>query len=78
MGRAAKHYGINFAIAIRGPNLFIKVWGRPLGGFGEFGGGETTIGVMSFLRYHHPRQGVIPPRGHLSVRVEEQRIPPIE
>ena len=43
----------------------------------EFGGGPTTLAVMSFLRYHHPRQGVIPPRGHLSVWVEEQKIPPL-
>lgn len=42
-----------------------------------FQDGEATIAVTSFLRYNHPRQGVIPPRGHLTVWVEEQKIPPV-
>jgi len=31
----------------------------------------------SFLRYNHPRHGLTPPRGHLSVRLEEQKLPPL-
>ena len=42
----------------------------------EFQGGEVTISVHSFLRYNNPR-GPIPPRGHLTVWMEEARIPPV-
>jgi len=43
----------------------------------EFKGGKVTIAVISFLRYSTPR-GPIPPSGHLSVWVEEARLPPLE
>jgi len=42
----------------------------------EFAGGPVTIGIHSFLRYNTPR-GPIPPRGHLSVWIEEAGIPPL-
>jgi len=42
----------------------------------EFRGGTATIAVISFLRHHHPRIKPYPPRGHLSVWLEEQKIPP--
>jgi hypothetical protein len=57
--------------------------GQPRGGHiytdfrKEFKGGKTTIAVITFLRYNHPRRGVQPPRGHLTVWMEEQKTPPI-
>jgi len=41
-------------------------------------GGKVTIAATSFLRYNHPRRGLMPPRGHFSLRVEEQKIPPVK
>jgi hypothetical protein len=43
----------------------------------EFKGGKVTLAATSFLRYNHPRDGVIPPRGHLTVWLEEMKIPPV-
>lgn len=40
-------------------------------------GGKVTIAATSFLRYNNPR-GIIPQRGHLSLWMEEARIPPVE
>lgn len=57
--------------------------GQPRGGYiytdfrNEFKGGKMTIAVMSFLRYNHPRRGAQPPRGHLTVWMEEQKTPPV-
>jgi len=57
--------------------------GQPRGGHiyadfrGEFKGGKVTIAATSFLRYNHPRQKPYPPRGHLTVWMEEQKIPPV-
>lgn len=42
----------------------------------HFEDGEVTIAVKSFLRYNQPRTEVYP-RGHISVWLEEQKIPPI-
>ena len=39
--------------------------------------GEITIALTSFLRYNHPRRGVQPASGHISVQIEEQKIPPL-
>ncbi len=56
--------------------------GQPRGGFiyndfrDEFKGGKVTIAAISFLRYNNPR-GVIPPRGHLTIWLEEMKIPPL-
>lgn len=41
-----------------------------------FQGGPVTIAVCSFLRYNNPR-GLIPPRGHISVWMEEAKTPPL-
>lgn len=55
---------------------------RPRGGHiyadfrDEFDGGEVTIAVKSFLQYH--KRSPIPPSGHLSVWLEEQKLPPLE
>ena len=39
-------------------------------------GGKVTIAATSFLRFNHPRQGIQPPRGHVSVWMEDMKIPP--
>ena len=41
----------------------------------EIKGGKVTLAVTSFLRYNHPRRGLQPPRGHLSLQIEEQKLP---
>jgi alpha-galactosidase len=57
--------------------------GQPRGGFiyndfrDEFKGGKVTIAATSFLRYNNPR-GIIPPRGHLTLWLEEMKIPPLD
>ncbi len=57
--------------------------GQPRGGHiyadfrNEFKGDKVTIAVMSFLRYNHPRRKPYPPRGHITVWMEEQKIPPM-
>ncbi len=43
----------------------------------EFQGGKVTIAATSFLRYNHPRIKPYPPRGHLTVWIEEQKVPPL-
>lgn len=42
----------------------------------ELAGGNVTIAATSFLRFNHPRFGIQPPRGHISVWLEEMKIPP--
>ena len=44
----------------------------------EFNGGKVTLAVTSFLRYNHPRRGLQPPRGHISLQIEEQKLPPLK
>lgn len=57
--------------------------GQPRGGhiysdfLPEFRDGKVTIAAKSFLRYNHPRTKPYPPSGHLSVWLEEQKIPPL-
>ena len=57
--------------------------GQPRGGFiyndfrDEFKGGKVTIAATSFLRYNNPR-GIIPPRGHLTLWMEEAKTPPLD
>lgn len=57
--------------------------GQPRGGHiyndfrDAFQGGRVTIAATSFLRYNHPRDGVIPPRGHFTLWMEEAKIPPL-
>ena len=57
-----------------------RAGGQPRGGHvyadlrGEFKGGKVTIAATSFLQF--AKQGAeIPPRGHLTVWIEEQKIP---
>ena len=42
-----------------------------------FQGGPVTLAVTSFLRYSHPRIKPYPPRGHISLAIEEQKLPPL-
>ena len=44
----------------------------------EFRGGKVTLAVTSFLRYNHPRRGIQPPSGHISLQIEEQKLPPLK
>jgi hypothetical protein len=56
--------------------------GQPRGGHiyndfrDEFKSGKVTIAATSFLRYNNPR-GIIPPCGHLTLWMEEAKIPPL-
>ncbi|MBT7981050.1 MAG: hypothetical protein HN584_00675 [Akkermansiaceae bacterium] len=44
----------------------------------EIKGGKVTLAVTSFLRYNHPRRGLQPPRGHLSLQIEKQKMPSLK
>ena len=44
----------------------------------DFRGGKVTLAVTSFLRYNHPRHGLQPPRGHISLQIEEQKLPSLK
>jgi hypothetical protein len=63
--------------------VFSRQGGQPRGSHiyadfrDEFKDGKVTIAATSFLRYNN-RSGVIPPRGHLTLWIEEQKIPPVE
>jgi len=83
--------GEGYAIYINGKLLAestvgvgMRQGGQPRGGHihadfrDEFKGGKVTIAATSFLRYNHPRHGVQPPRGHFTLWVEEQKIPPVK
>ncbi len=56
--------------------------GQPRGGYiyedlrPQLEDGKVIIAAKSFLRYNHPRHGVQPPRGHFSLQIEEQKLPP--
>ncbi len=56
--------------------------GQPRGGHiradfrDQFKGGKVTIAATSFLRYNHPRIKPYPPRGHFTLWIEEQKLPP--
>jgi hypothetical protein len=60
-----------------------RAGGQPRGGHiykdlrGEFKGGKVTIAATSFLQFNK-KGAVIPPRGHLSLWIEEQKIPPLD
>ena len=82
--------GEGFAIYVNGKLLAesktgvgMRQGGQPRGGHiytdfrSEFKGGKVTIAAMSFLRYNHPRKKPYPPRGHITVWMEEQKIPPV-
>ena len=81
--------GEGFAIYVNG-KLFAestagvgkRQGGQPRGGHvyadfrDEFKGGKVSIAATSFLRYNNPR-GPLPPRGHFSIWIEEQKVPPV-
>jgi len=89
-GAAHVNSGEGFAIYVNGKLLAkstvgvaVRQGGQPRGAHinkkfrGEFKNGQVTIAATSFLRYMHPRIKPYPPRGHLTLRVEQQKLPPI-
>ena len=89
-GSAHVNAGEGFAVYVNGKLLAQssagvgkRQGGQPRGGHiyadfrDEFKAGKVTIAATSFLRYNPPRHGVIPPRGHLTLWLEEQKIPPV-
>ena len=87
-GAAHVNSGEGYAIYVNGRLLSessvgvaVRQGGQPRGGHiyndirDEFTGGEVTIAATSFLRFNHPRFGIQPPRGHISLWIEEQKIP---
>ncbi len=90
-GSAHVNAGEGYAIYVNGKLLAqstagvgIRQGGQPRGGHiyndfrDEFKGGKVTIAATSFLRYNHPRIKPYPPRGHITLWMEEQKIPPVE
>ncbi len=90
-GAAHVNSGEGFAIYVNGKLLAestvgvaVRQGGQPRGAhiyqdfLEELKSEKITIAACSFLRYNHPRRGVQPPRGHFSLRIEEQKIPPIK
>lgn len=59
-----------------------RAGGQPRGGHvyadlrGEFKGGKVTLAATSFLQFNK-KGAEIPPRGHLTVWIEEQKLPPL-
>ena len=82
--------GEGYAIYVNGKLLAestrgvaVRQGGQPRGAhiykdfLGEFKGGKVTIAATSFLRYNHPRIKPYPPRGHLWLWIQEQKLPPL-
>jgi len=89
-GSAHVNAGEGFAVYVNGRLLAQsnagvgkRQGGQPRGGHiyadfrDEFKGGKVTIAATSFLRYSHPRIKPYPPRGHFTLWMEEQKIPPV-
>ena len=89
-GSAHVNAGEGYAIYVNGKLLAEsnagvgkRQGGQPRGGHvyadfrDDFQGGKVTIAATSFLRYNNPR-GIIPPRGHFTLWMEEAKIPPVE
>jgi alpha-galactosidase len=89
-GAAHVNSGEGYTIYVNGKLLAqsntgvaIRQGGQPRGGYiyhdirDEFQGGKVTIAVTSFLRYNHPRKKPYPPRGHITLQIEEQKLPPV-
>jgi len=87
-GSAHVNSGEGYAIYLNGKLLgeskigvAVRQGGQPRGCYiygdfrDEIKGGKVTLAVTSFLRYNHPRRGLQPPRGHLSLQIEEQKLP---
>jgi len=90
-GAAHVNSGEGYAIYVNGKLLAesktgvaVRQGGQPRGGHiysdfrDEFKGGKVTLAATSFLRYNHPRRGIQPPRGHISLQIEEQKLPPLK
>ncbi len=88
-GSAHVNSGEGYAIYVNGKLLAestrgvaVRQGGQPRGGhiysdfLDEFKGGQVTIAATSFLRYNHPRKKPYPPRGHITLQLEEQKLPP--
>ena len=89
-GAAHVNSGEGYAIYINGKLLTestrgvaVRQGGQPRGALiyndftDEFKGGKITIAATSFLRYNHPRIKPYPPRGHITLQIEEQKLPPL-
>jgi alpha-galactosidase len=89
-GSAHVNAGEGYAIYVNGKLLAEsnagvgkRQGGQPRGGLiyndfrDEFQGDKVTIAATSFLRYNNPR-GIIPPRGHLILWMEEAKIPSLD
>jgi len=90
-GSAHVNSGEGYAIYVNGKLLAesksgvaVRQGGQPRGGHiyndfrDEFKGGKATIAAISFLRYNHPRIKPYPPRGHMTLWLEEQKTPPVK
>ena len=90
-GSAHVNSGEGYAIYLNGKLLgesetgvAVRQGGQPRGCYiysdlrDEIKGGKVTLAVTSFLRYNHPRRGLQPPRGHLSLQIEEQKMPSLK
>jgi hypothetical protein len=90
-GAAHVNSGEGYAIYVNGKLLAesktgvaVRQGGQPRGAHvysdfrDEFKGGKVTLAAISFLRYNHPRRGLQPPRGHISLQIEEQTLPPLK
>ena len=87
-GAAHVNSGEGYAIYLNGKLLgesktgvAVRQGGQPRGCYiysdlrDEIKGGKVTLAVTTFLRYNHPRRGLQPPRGHLSLQIEKQKMP---
>ncbi len=90
-GAAHVNSGEGYAIYVNGKLLAesktgvaVRQGGQPRGAhiysdfLDEFKGGKVTLAATSFLRHNHPRRGIQPPRGHISLQIEEQKLPPLK
>ena len=90
-GSAHVNSGDGFALYVNGKliaesklGVHVRQGGQPRGAYVYndakklFHGGKVTLAVKSFLRYNHPRHGVQPPKGHISLKLEEMKLPPLK
>ena len=90
-GSAHVNSGDGFALWANGKLLaesklgvHVRQGGQPRGAYiyndakEIFKGGKVTLAAMSFLRFNHPRRGVQPPKGFLSLKLEEMKLPPLK
>ena len=89
-GAAHVNSGEGYAIYVNGrllaesnAGVAVRQGGQPRGAHiykdfrEDFNGGRVTIAVTSFLRYSHPRIKPYPPRGHITLAIEEQKLAPL-